>query len=53
MLKISGLLAVIVRRQALEDQVKILRDFCMRNFLKLNIQKCEVITCDRQVGREH
>ena len=49
MLKISGLLAAIVS----EDQVKILSDFCMRNFLTLNIQKCEVITCDRQVGREH
>ena len=36
----------------LEDQVKIVRDFCMKNFLKLNIQKCEVITFDRQGGRE-
>ena len=38
--------------EALEDQVKIVRDFCMKNFLKLNIQKCEVITFDRQGGRE-
>ena len=37
---------------ALEDQVKIVRNFCMKNFLKLNIQKCEVITYDRQGGRE-
>ena len=32
--------------------MKIVKDFCMKNFLKMNIQKCEVITFDRQGGRE-
>lgn len=37
--------------QALEEQIKMVRDFCELNYLRLNVQKCEVITFDRTGGR--
>ncbi len=37
--------------ESLEAQTSLVRNFCTANFLQLNVQKCEVITLDRQGGR--
>ena len=36
--------------EGLEDQVKSVKEFCGEKFLKLNVQKCEVIMFDRHGG---
>ena len=36
--------------ESLEAQISLVRNFCKANFLQLNVQKCEVITLDRQGG---